>query len=401
MRLANLREKIGIKGWYVPTRGIGGVVKAIPEDFVVIEAMAFKPTQLSKKPRRYVYCIMRKRATETLRAIQEIERKLSLKNGLIGFSGIKDKWALTYQWISIPHLAFIRLTEQPLRTSEIALFPVGWHGVPIFTGVHLGNFFRIRIREVSGEPSDIHSELEQFSRFIASNPLPNFFGYQRFGLSEPFTHQIGREIIKRNFTGVLRFLERGLYLTTYKTKEKKHMVYSMEKGILRKIRSLPLRTLRLFVHSYQSYIFNRILSKRIQARIPIGKPVEGDIVYSIKRRKFLFFDGENFAGIIGPYLPLIGFKTRMGEGKPWKIVERVLDEEGVKPEQFKLRNGIGIDFPGGLRPAYLQVKNFKVWYKGSSRLVLLFFYLPKGGYASIVLEELTKNEDVYIGDIST
>ena len=41
---------------------------------------------------------------------------------------------------------------------------------------------------------------------------------------------------------------------------------------------LSINLRRLFVHAYQSYLFNMILSRRLAAGLPLDKAVEGDVV---------------------------------------------------------------------------------------------------------------------------
>ena len=41
---------------------------------------------------------------------------------------------------------------------------------------------------------------------------------------------------------------------------------------------LSVNLKRLFVHAYQSYLFNRILSRRLAAGMPLDRAVEGDVV---------------------------------------------------------------------------------------------------------------------------
>src|SRR5439155_1740744 len=65
--------------------------------------------------------------------------------------------------------------------------------------------------------------------------------------------------------------------------------YGFEKAILNHLaveptdyvgalRSLPFNLLMMFVHGYQSFLFNRTLSERMRRRMPIHEPVAGDLV---------------------------------------------------------------------------------------------------------------------------
>src|SRR5512136_1147114 len=49
------------------------------------------------------------------------------------------------------------------------------------------------------------------------------------------------------------------------------------------LRTLPKNLLMMFVHAYQSYLFNRILSERIRAGLPINEPLVGDLVLPLNK----------------------------------------------------------------------------------------------------------------------
>jgi len=95
-------------------------------------------------------------------------------------------------------------------------------------------------------------------------------------------------------------------------------------------------------------------------------------------------------------LPLIGFKQPSSSGVQGEIETRILEEENLKPEHFRISPMPKISTPGGLRAALMSIKEF-TWAEPSEdsvnpfkRQVEFSFMLGKGSYATVVLRELMK-----------
>ncbi len=56
------------------------------------------------------------------------------------------------------------------------------------------------------------------------------------------------------------------------------------------IRTLPPNLQMMFVHAYQSYLFNLILSERIRRGIPLDRPIVGDVVLPADRTGYADHD---------------------------------------------------------------------------------------------------------------
>jgi tRNA pseudouridine13 synthase len=77
--------------------GIGGQLKAEPEDFFVEEI----PLYLPSGEGQHVYVEIEKRDLSTFAAIKMIARALNISPGRIGYAGLKDARAITRQTLSI------------------------------------------------------------------------------------------------------------------------------------------------------------------------------------------------------------------------------------------------------------------------------------------------------------
>ncbi len=117
----------------------------------------------------------------------------------VGFSGLKDRHALTTQWFSL------RIPKKQLPDSEFAPVDIGanesitileqqWHNKKLNRGTHRANQFIITLRDIEfvgfDTPSPSSEQLlsakqavEQHLMIISQSGVPNYFGPQRFGRS--------------------------------------------------------------------------------------------------------------------------------------------------------------------------------------------------------------------------
>jgi tRNA pseudouridine13 synthase len=168
------------------------------------------------------------------------------------------------------------------------------------------------------------------------------------------------------------------------------------------ILSINLR--RLFVHAYQSYLFNMILSRRLAAGLPLDKAVEGDVVCFAKggtpdTDKLQAVTSENLEAVnrlaerdrAFVTLPLIGFETILAQGESGEIERTILEEEGVNRDDFKVEANPDLGSRGTRRACLCHV-NPQIKVEGSD--AELEFFLPKGSYATVILREYMKGEAI-------
>jgi len=276
-----------------------GFVK--PDDFIVEEI------PLKKKYERvggkvvvgnHWQFIMEKKSITTFEALKKLSDKSGIPLKKFGYAGLKDKNAITKQWVSVIG-NIMKLKKLRLKDIKLSCFRKGRR---IRLGNLKGNNFEIRITQIK--------DMDKLERKINHiKQIPNYYGPQRFGAK--FKNQlIGKSLLKRRL--------------------------QLEKPLL-----------KLLSHSYQSYLFNKTLERCIKEGL---KPKE---------------------------IPILGFNTKLGSTKIDKIIREILREEGVKLSEFKN--------PGTNRKAFVPVS---VDYKKQNNSMFLNFFLPKGSYATVVLEIL-------------
>ena len=397
--------------------GIGGRIKVFPEDFVVIE----EPLPQIFEGKKHAIFLLKKRNWDTMAVIKEVAKRAGISHREIGFAGTKDRHAVTYQYISVPAEAKEKVESVQIRDVELRFISYGRF---IKLGHLLGNRFRIIVRDVSEDAFERAKEIIRELR--EKGGFPNYFGYQRFGEKRVVNHLIGKLLLqgkfeeaakiflgyadgsmegdeaRKNFweTGDVgraleefpRFLryERTLLYTYRKTR-------SWKKAFL----SLPLPIMRIFIHSYQSYLFNLYLSRRIEELL-LGEPLVGDIVVQVKggipyrdRTYRVTETNINFvrekvrrgeAMVSGP---LFGFAMRRANGIPGELEGEILEEEGITLETFK-RLPRPMAEPGGRRELLIRPVGMTYGYVPGTGMCFRFF-LPKGVYATSVLREIMKD----------
>lgn len=152
-----------------------GRIKTIPEDFVVDEIPAYAPSGEGD----HLYVHFRKTNLTTDDAVRAIARALGAELREVGVAGLKDKVAVTTQWISL----LARAPDAEARARALALegievLEVARHGNKLRTGHLRGNRFEIVVRGLSREAlAVVEAELARVGR----DGVPNAFGAQRFG----------------------------------------------------------------------------------------------------------------------------------------------------------------------------------------------------------------------------
>src|SRR5450631_2924555 len=78
--------------------GIGGKIKALPEDFEVEEIPAYEPSGTGD----FLYLWIEKRDMGAEYFTRQIARRLDIPVGEVGTAGLKDRHAITRQMVSVP-----------------------------------------------------------------------------------------------------------------------------------------------------------------------------------------------------------------------------------------------------------------------------------------------------------
>ncbi len=374
------------------------IIKKYPEDFYVKEVL-----ELPKNTGNFAWYLMWKRNLSTIRAIKIIRNKLGISKKRISFAGEKDKKAVTEQYISIKNFE----GKDFYDFKNVKLKYIGHFDQPVSTDLLKGNEFRIVVREISKEErKNFYENIDLVKKY----GMPNYFDEQRFGDIRAINHLIGKAILKGNLE------EAAKILLTYTSEKENPKATEARKWLkenwgkfreaLRKfpkwldvelavlnylvhhpkdyanaLRKLHKKLLLLFVHSYQSHIFNKALSEIIK-KTSEYREIEFSFGKLAFPKKWL-----NYDLIKDLELPIIGFKTNLNEypGFIKEIYEKILKEEGISLEDFKVKKLPELSCSGDKRKAIVKPENLKY---EEDEDVILYFFLPKGSYATILIKYL-------------
>jgi tRNA pseudouridine13 synthase len=240
----------------------------------------------------------------------------SLRQPLSAFSyaGTKDKTAVTFQHVVVSGVTPDRLlsvnTAESDAAAGIRVGDLQYVERPMNLGGASGNSFSIVLRGLSSktECSDdtIKATLECALENVKRQGFTNYFGFQRVGLPKNAVrpHHIGERIIAGKWEEALRLVlavqgsdsegaasAKQLYLESGDVDAALKLMplgMAVERQVLQglkrhgcdafeqAVRSVPFSRRVMYMHSYQSYLFNRTASFRLSRYGT--KVVEGDLI---------------------------------------------------------------------------------------------------------------------------
>lgn len=439
MRPINLKS-LGLSYYSTKLPGIGGKIRQTLKDFIVEEisldneiSYCFKENSEIKlnQPTRYIRLSLEKHGVETLRAIQILASSLKISISRIGFAGMKDKEAITSQFISIKDTDLNIIKN--IELGNIYLRNFNYIKSALNIGNLFGNHFIIVIRDLELSTKKIEGAITSIKNEISSG-LINYFGQQRFGKIRPISHLVGKALLKGNYEDAVK-----IYLTKVYPDERidasnarielkenwdfekainnfpKRLLYEimMIKSLIKfpndyrkAFEALPNRLQSMLIYAYQSYIFNKILSKRKEQKIAFSDLRINDFVLildnqGLPTRAFVSTSEKNFThlehlikinkAVIAA--PLIGSQTEIKED----YIREILKEEGIELKDFNSKI-LHLNRKGGFRPILFSPLNFKIKKIDSDELyqsknkVKIDFTLKRGSYATVLLDEIIKNK---------
>ena len=374
---------VGMEEYTSSTEGIGGTIKDDPGDFRVAEitpegaVLGFEgdePGDMS--PGDYTHFTLVKENWDTLRALKEIAQRIGVSRDRFQFAGTKDKRAVTAQRVSAYRIPIERLKGVTIK--DIVLKDFTYADENLGLGSLKGNRFTVRVRGVSPKAKEL---IESASARLASG-FPNFYGHQRFGDVRPITHEVGKKMLEGDFeAAVMTYLgksfdgeEPGIKALRESLASTKDFQAALtdfpvnlgyEKSLLNHlvhhpgdwqgaIRTFPRSLQKMFIHAYQSHVFNRALSECIRR----GLSVET--------------------------LPLVGVDVAADD-----ISAKILEADGIEREDFKVKGMGELASKGERRDAYSVAEDFTCALDGDD--ATFGFNLGKGSYATVLLREYMKN----------
>ena len=324
--------------------GIGGTLRTTPDDFFVDEEPAYLPSGSGD----HVFVHIEKRGMTTPQAVERIARALGVNPRDVGVAGMKDRHAVTRQWISLPP-PLSPDTVRTLELEDISVIDVARHPHKLRTGHVRANRFVLVVRNAT----DAGGARKILERLATPPGTPNWYGEQRFG-RDGDNAQKGLAIIRGE----------------------------------RPPRDRKLA--RLLVSSLQSQLFNEWLAARMRDGL-YAQVLAGDLLHKIPGGQFLCeapdVDQPRLAGgEIGITGPMFGDSMRRPTGVPAEREQAILDANGLTIDAFSTVKAIA---EGTRRDAAIVVGNPSV--KLREEGVEVAFTLPGGAYATAVMREVIKS----------
>lgn len=173
---------------------------------------------------------------------------------------------------------------------------------------------------------------------IKKNKMPNFFGPQRFGNNQN-NQIIGKMLVKRELSRALTLIK--------KNSGKKY----------RRIDEVEKKALKFYIHAYQSWIFNKAVIVALRQKKKIGE------------------------------IKIPGCNTVLGKSYADSLISEIMKQEHITTSDFSIRE-LKISCTGDQRKAFIKVPNIKYFLNGHA--LTMQFMLPKGSYATVLINEIAK-----------
>lgn len=419
---------VGMLYYISDAAGTGGRLKEQPEDFIVRE-ISSRPDRTEGG--RFTIATVTVRNWETNRMVRLLSRELGVSRERIGFAGTKDKRAITTQLMSF-EVPVDDLQKVKLKDLTISDPYPAKRGMAI--GDLVGNAFEIHVTQCVQPAAAVPGIVATVQQEIAAcGGFPNYFGVQRFGVVRPITHKVGEFLVRGDIEGAVRcYLSdpsrsesaaaaaaRQELRTRSDWKELLKLMpdeLSFEKALVSHlidvpddwagaINALPKNLQMMFVHAYQSYLFNLMISERIRRGLPLNRPTVGDIVVPLDADRNPAHDQQILAternldlverqiklGRAYVTAALFGSQTQLAEGEMGEIERQVIAAAHLRPEDFVIPALPHCTSEGSRREILCPVRDLKCQCEadGSYRVA---FSLPKGNYATCLMREFMKSE---------
>ena len=321
--------------------GTGGRIFSCADDFVVSEVPAFLPTGEGD----YAYAYVEKRGLNTHDLVAAL-RERGVPYNDVGIAGLKDRQAVTRQWLSVP----ARFSGELAALDEldgVAVLEMSRDESRLRRGQLRGNRFEARVR--NPEPGWESRGHEIIAR-IRSIGLPNYFGPQRFGRFNSNAIDAVRMLRGEKVPGGRRLNE-------------------------------------FFISALQAHLFNWNLKLRIESGL-YDRVLTGD---RARRHDtggmFVVGDGAEESERarrleISAALPLYGRKVSGGLEEAARHEDTVLMHFELKRSDFRRHTR------GAWRISRVCPEDFSL--RPCPDGFMAEFTLPSGAYATALLRELTK-----------
>jgi tRNA pseudouridine13 synthase len=417
--------EVGMEGFATSTQGVGGRLRARPEDFVVVEE-SLPPPEVPGG--RVTAATFRLTNWETNRFVRQMSRRLGISHRKVRFAGVKDKRAITTQLMTVETPAE---SVRALRMTDVELLDARSSDHHIGLGDLVANAFEITITGIDLVPEELDQRVERtVEEARGAGGFPNYYGHQRFGTARPVSHLVGRELVRGDVEGAVwtyltregaredeeaRAARKGLRDTNDVRQALREFPKNLgnERNMLEHLlhdprdwegafRRMPFNLQLMMVHAYQGLVFNRVLSERMRRDLPLAKPVEGDVLAPLDERSNPVTDravevtSRNLAkaerqvergrALVTGLVP--GTDVPVASGEMGEVEATVMEGMGLSPGDFSIVVLTDLSSTGIRRPLAIT-EGWPEWTANDGALTLSF-RLQKGCYATCVLREVMK-----------
>ena len=415
---------LGLEFYASRAPGVPGRLKLSAEEFRVRELSSYPMPDPSGA---YVVLRVESRDWEQHELANAIAHRLGRPPHSLQWAGTKDRRAVSERLFSYrgdPPSGDLGLRDVVVLESYRAR-----DGLVL--GHHYGNAFDLSVGELDRAPAAaVASMLAISTELKEAGGFPNFFGLQRFGEVRPITHEVGRWVVRGDLARAI-----DVYLadmpaggtagsgdTARRSYSEHHdpkralvefpPEYRFERALLGRLArgdgperafrafSRDLRT--LFVHAFQSLIFNRWVSARHARGLSLVEPVAGDRIVRLARdgtvrapeavpvesdnlpecRELIVRGRALLAG------PLVGYETPVDDFEPSALLAQILEAEAVDRASFRTPSAPELASRGSWRAVTVSMPPLSI--APETERVRFSFSLPKGSYATVLLREYLK-----------
>jgi len=335
--------------------GTGGVIRTEIDDFIVDEVPAYEPCGDGE----HTYFGIEKRGIATTNVAKQLAQKLGLRPRDVSFAGRKDTHAITRQTFCVHNVPLE--TIETLELDNARVLWVSRHRNKLRMGHLRGNRFTIRIRDVTQNAA---ARAEAILQTLARRGVPNAYGPQRFG-SHGDNQIVGYHLLR-------------------------HDTEALKASGIRHPRR---RMFDFYISALQSSLFNQVVATRISAGT-LDTVITGDIakkedtggIFTVEETEAERPRAATWE--ISATGPMYGYKMMQAKADAGEIETRILAATGITLEDFRSVKAQGVRRPMRYNPKGLT------WKMDSDDQLIISFFAPKGSFATMLLRELMKIEDV-------
>ncbi|MDR1452297.1 MAG: tRNA pseudouridine(13) synthase TruD [Helicobacteraceae bacterium] len=331
------------------------------KDFAVEEIALYEPSGAGD----HLFVKIRKKGVSTWEATQAFSERIGIKAKDIGYAGLKDKSASSVQTLSFPAKFEDALAR--FEHTSIKILDINRHNNKLKIGHLKGNKFFIRLKKIAAiDAKKIDGAIGE----VEKNGAPNFFGFQRFGRDGD------------NYKKARAFLDG-------EAKIRGRKMQNFLVGALQSERFNAWLTRRLELSNAiaafgadkvaKEYKLSADVVETLKPQEQFFKLFEGDLMLHYPHGKPYFAENapkeaKRFAlKEVAPTGILSGRKTMLSKGFAGKIESEFFED---------------IPASGDRRYAWIFPQDLRGEYIAKEAHYELGFYLPKGAYATALLEEI-------------